>query len=95
MDTEILGIVGHIMYLAPFYGGDNYHDFTITKYQKETLLERGVKEYPSFDYIEAMLHGMTYDAYSEMRASQEEYREIQADLRSKSISEEDDDNLPF
>jgi len=96
MDTTILGIIGLTLYLAPFYGGDNEHRATITKYEKEDLLERGVKEYPSYDYIEAMLHGMTYEEYLEMRASQKEYakkREIENSLKSKDIPK--DDGLPF
>jgi hypothetical protein len=95
METTILGIVGNRMYLAPFYGGDNDHCFTITNYEKKDLLERGVKEYPSYDYIEAKLYGKTYEEYLEMLASQEEHsrqRAIEDSLRNKSIS---DDDLPF
>ena len=97
MDTTILGIVNNTMYLAPFYGGDNDHSFIISEYQKRDLIERGgVKEYPSYDHIEAILHGMTYEEYLEMCASQKEYakkREIEDSLKSKHIPE--DDGLPF
>ena len=96
MDTTILGIVNNTMYLAPFYGGDNDHSFIISEYQKRDLIERGVEEYPSYNYIEAKLHGITYEEYLEMCASQKEYakkREIEDSLKSKHIPE--DDGLPF
>ena len=54
------------------------------------------QEYPSYDYIEAMLYGMTYEEYLEMCSSQEEYakkRETDDSLKSKRIPK--DDGLPF
>lgn len=91
METTILGIVNNAMYLAPFYGGDSDHSFIISDHQKRDLIERGVKEYPSYDYIEAVLYNMTYEEYLEMLVSQKEYADS---LNNKRITINVDD-LPF
>ena len=53
MKTEIIGIVGNILYLAPFYAGDQVHSTYMTDSTKEDLIERGVIEYPSYTYLES------------------------------------------
>lgn len=65
MKTEIIGIVDNLLYLAPFYAGDHIHSTYMTDSTKEDLIERGVIEYPSFTYIEAILHGFSnnYEGY--------------------------------
>ncbi len=98
MKTEILGIVGNNMYLAPFYGGDNDHRFPITKEQKENLLEVGVKEYPSYDYIDAILHNMSYEEYLEIWASIKAHQEERLEderYRQELLKSKTDDGLPF
>lgn len=98
ISTEILGIVGNFMYLAPFYGGDNDHRFPITKEQKKDLLERGVTEYSSYDYIDAILYNMSYEEYLEMLASIDAHQdEMQEDefYRQELLASKKDDELPF
>ena len=98
ISTEILGIVGNFMYLAPFYGGDNDHRFPITKEQKENLLDIGVTEYPSYDYIDAILYNMSYEEYLEMLASIKAHQEEKLEderYRQELLASKKDDDLPF
>jgi hypothetical protein len=94
MTTEILGIVGNNMYLAPFYGGDHDHIFTITDYQKKDLLERGIQEFSSYDYIEAKLYDMTYEEYLDMLKSREEHSK-QRELEKPTTISNNLNGLPF
>ena len=76
METEIIGIVGNILYLAPFYAGDHVHSTYMTDSTKEDFIERGVIEYPSYDYIEAILHG--FSNYEEYLIQLESWKNSQA-----------------
>jgi|688.fasta_scaffold1484068_1 hypothetical protein len=76
IETTILGIVGNYMYIAPFYAGDNDHHFYISNFQKSDLLERNVKEYPSYQHIEALLYNLTYEEYLDMLNQWEQEKNI-------------------
>jgi len=55
--TGIVGIVGHYLYLEPFYAGDHIHETQITSGTKSDLLERGVKEFKSYKEINECVFG--------------------------------------
>lgn len=61
--NQLIGIIGNTLYIEPFYVGDHAHEATISNQTKVELIERGVKEYLSYDYIEAILHGLRYEDY--------------------------------
>lgn len=79
----IIGIVGNVLYIEPFYAGDHAHEAVISNETKKDLLERGVVEYPNYDYVLAILHGLSYEDYLEMMS------------RPTETTEKGDSNLPF
>jgi len=68
----LIGIFGNTLYIEPFYAGDHEHQATISNQTKVELIERGVKEYLSYDYIEAILHGLSYEDYLIMLENKED-----------------------
>ncbi len=68
MNTEILGIVGNVLFLGPLCAGNNINEISITNQEKSDLLEAGVTEYSSQDFIIAALYNMSYEEYTEMLA---------------------------
>lgn len=79
----IIGIVENVLYIEPFYAGDHAHEAVISNETKKDLLERGVVEYPNYDYVLAILHGLSYEDYLEMMS------------RPTEVTEKGDSNLPF
>ena len=49
---EIIGIIGNTIYFAPFYGGDHIHDATLSRFEKRSFIDEGIKEYESYSEIE-------------------------------------------
>jgi hypothetical protein len=80
---RIIGIVENVLYIEPFYAGDYAHEAVISNETKKDLLERGVVEYPNYDYVLAILHGLSYEDYLEMMS------------RPTEATEKGDSNLPF
>lgn len=80
---RIIGIVENVLYIEPFYAGDHAHEAVISNETKTDLLERGVVEYPNYDYVLAILHGLSYEDYLEMMS------------RPTEATEKGDSNLPF
>ena len=89
METELLGIVDNMLYISPFYGGDHAHEAFIDNPTKRDLLERGVKEFPSYDHIEAILYGLSYEEYCDWR------NRLKERLLSKEPKQTNESDLPF
>jgi len=95
METTILGIIGDQMILAPLYGGDNEHSYTISKNEKDDLIRVGVKEYTDYDYIDAQVYGKTYEEYMEYKTGHEERIAREKANPPVLLSGGFDNNLPF
>lgn len=50
--SEVIGMIGNILFLAPFYAGDYVHRVTMDNYTKNDMVSRGVKEYTSKEELE-------------------------------------------
>lgn len=50
--SKVFGIVGNILYIEPFYAGDNLHKATLDKYQKKDFIHAQVKEYETQKELE-------------------------------------------
>jgi len=53
----MLGIIDTTLFIGPLYAGDHTHMADITLATKADLLERGVKEFNSYDDLESYLYG--------------------------------------
>lgn len=50
--SKVFGIVGNILYIEPFYAGDNIHTASISNSEKSDFSFIGVKEYKSQEELE-------------------------------------------
>ncbi len=51
--SKVFGIVGNILYIEPFYGGDHLRNTVLTDYQKHDFIHyAGVKEYTTVKELE-------------------------------------------
>lgn len=90
MQVTLIGIIGNTLYIAPMYGGDNEHTAIVSKSEKTDLIERGVKELPNRDHVDAYLYGKTYEEFLEMLENWKLNEVKHADMHI-----ETDDDLPF
>ena len=76
MEVNILGIVDDILYIAPFYAGDHYHQATLSDYDKQDFLLQGIPEYPDVNHIEAQLHGLSHEDFIKMLDAMNQRKEF-------------------
>lgn len=89
METKLLGIVDNMLYISPFYGGDSVHAAYVDNSTKQDLLEIGIKEFPNYDHIEAILYGVSYEEYCDGRSR------IKKRILSKEPKQTNESDLPF
>lgn len=94
MQLSIMGIVGRTMFVEPFYGGDNIHEFPIPDGEYQDLLDAGVAVYPNRDHIDCQVYGKTYEEYLEMCENWEKQAQENRMARN-SRTEQESTDLPF
>lgn len=59
--TNIIGIIGHTLYIDGLYAGDHFHTSIITDSTKKDLLSRGVLEFGSFVELDKFYEDLLYN----------------------------------
>lgn len=92
--STVIGIIGKILYIAPFYGGDHEHCIRISDFEKDDLIESGAPVLDSYESVEAFLYGMGLDEFRAMRLSQSIADDLRK-LENQSKTTVVDYGLPF
>lgn len=57
-DNSQFAIIGLTLYIAPFYAGDHIHEAKINQITKDDLIDRGIKEFDSYDTVSYYFYGI-------------------------------------